>query len=549
MRFCALWRPKAVVGAAILLCAVFFAVGYAFIPQVGVQEDEAQFVTGILPPLVGRRFVQIGGELYPLMIATYAGALKALAYLGIFSIWPPDTLSLRIPMLLAGTATVYLFFVFFRAAMGGLAALIATALLVFDPLFLTLTVLDSGIVTVQHLLMAAALPLFLRYHRTRRKALLAAACFLCGLALWDKTTFVWLIAGWGAGLAAVYWRELRTHLNLGRLLLALLCVLLGALPMVYYTLTERATAGQGMGGFAAPTKQKAIILMKTLDGSSPFGFLVRNPDLAALGTPQTGIERASVWLAGAVRHPWHHWLFWAALVSCLLIPFLRPGPERRIMLFSVAAFTTGWLVMLPFAMGGEGSHHVILLWPLPQMLVASAAVALGALIPRLRAVVAFGLAAPVVLSCALVANECYAQLVLFGPTDHWSDAVNPLAGWLRKARPADIYSLDWGIEGPLRCLGQGALPLRKDVADTLSQPIPPAGRRETIRAMLAPPGRLFVFYTDRSRHANANLERLRTLGSEAGLREECVTQIRDRNLRSIYTVVRYADSETPGRCQ
>lgn len=544
MRLLAQRRFTAVFAAAVVLCAVFFAFGYAFIPQVGVQEDEAQFVTGILQPLVGRCFVTVGSATYPVMIATYAGALKALAYIGIFSIWPPGTLSLRIPMLLAGTATVYLFFLFFRKAMGNLAALIATALLVADPVFVALTVLDSGIVTVQHLLMAAALPLFLEYHRTRRRTLLAAACFLCGLALWDKTTFVWLIAGWGTGLAVVYWRELRTHPRLPGLALAVLFVLLGASPMVYYTLTEREAAGQGMGGFGAPTMQKALILTKTLDGSSLFGYLSRNPNPAELRTPRGGIERASVWLAGAAGHPCRHWLFWAALVSSLLIPFLKPSPERRIMVFSVVAFATGWLLMLPFAMGGGGSHHVILLWPLPQMLVASAVCALGALIPRFRAVVALGLAAPVALSCALVANEYYAQLALFGPTDHWTDAVYPLLDWLRKTRPAEIYSLDWGIEGPLRCLGQGALPLRKDVSEMLSKPLPPANRREAIRDMLVQPGRVFIFYTDRSCHANANLDRLRKLGNEAGLREETVTRVPDRNRRPIYAVVRYLDSGT-----
>ena len=196
-------RAMGVMAAALLLCAIFFAIGYSFICQAGVQEDEAQFVTGILPPLVGRKFVEIGGELYTVMIATYAGALKALVYLGIFSIFPPDIWSLRIPTLVAGTATVFLFFVFFRMIMGTLGALLATAMLVLDPVFITLTVLDSGITTVQHFLMAAALPLFVQYHRTRRAAWLAAACFLCGLALWDKTTFIWVIAGWGAGLVAL----------------------------------------------------------------------------------------------------------------------------------------------------------------------------------------------------------------------------------------------------------------------------------------------------------------------------------------------------------
>jgi len=210
------------------------------------------------------------------------------------------------------------------------------------------------------------------------------------------------------------------------------------------------------------------------------------------------------------------------------------------MVFSVVAFATGWLLKLPFAMGGSGSHHVILLWPLPQMLVASAVCALGALIPRRRAVIALGLAAPVILSCALVTNECYLHLVLFGPTDHWSDAIYPLLDWLEKTRPASIYSLDWGIEGPLRCLGQGALPLR-DVSSILSDPLPSASRRETIRSMLAGPRRIFIYYVDRERHANANLERLHMLGREAGLLEESLTLVQDRNNRPVYTVVRYVD--------
>ena len=33
-----------VFGAALVLCALFFAEGCLFIPQVGMQEDEVQFV-------------------------------------------------------------------------------------------------------------------------------------------------------------------------------------------------------------------------------------------------------------------------------------------------------------------------------------------------------------------------------------------------------------------------------------------------------------------------------------------------------------------------
>jgi hypothetical protein len=315
-------------------------------------------------------------------------------------------------------------------------------------------------------------------------------------------------------------------------------VLLGASPVVYYTLSERDTAASGMGGFGAPTWHKAVILMKTLDGSSPFGFLTRDPSFTNMRQPHTKVERASAWLARTAGHPWHHWLFWASIVSALLIPFLKPGPERRIMLFSVIAFLTGWLIMVPFEMGGGGSHHVILLWPLPQMLVASAACALGALAGRWRTAVALGLAAPIVLSCALVTNECYTHLVYFGPTDHWTDAIHPLLGWLRNSRPSNVYSLDWGIEGPLRCLGQGKLPLR-NVSTVVSGSLPE--NPELIRSVLQGPGRLFIYYVDRSRHANQNLERLRALASSARLLEEPLASVADRNNRPIYRVVRFVE--------
>lgn len=533
--------------AALLLCAIFFAIGYFFIPQAGVQEDEALFATGIFPPLVGREFVEIGGELYPVMIMTYAGALKALVYLGIFSIFSPDVLSLRIPMLVAGTVTVYLFFVFFRMIMGSLGALLATAVLVVDPLFITLTVLDSGISTIQHFLMAAALPLFVQYHRTRRIAWLAAACFLCGLALWDKATFIWVIAGWGAGLVAVYRPELRTHLAVRPVTVAAFCLLLGALPVVCYMLAESSTASSGTGGLAAPSAHKAVILMKTLDGSSVFGFLTRDPGPNTAPAPHTNVERASFWLSNASGHIWHHLLLWASILSALLIPLLKAGPGRRLMTFCVVAFAVGWAVMLPFAMGGGGSHHAILLWPLPQMLVAAAACSLGGLLPRFRRAIAAGLVAPVAVSCILVTNECYAQLtVFFGTPDHWSDASNPLLEWVLKTKPTSIYSLDWGIEGPLRYLGEGTLPL-KDVSVLLSEALPQVGRRDRIRAMLERPRRIFIYYVDRSRHAPEKLEKLRDLAAQASLEEESMTEVHDRRNRPVYRVVRFVAAQSGSR--
>jgi len=65
----------------------------------------------------------------------------------------------------AGTLTVLLYFVFFRMTLGDIGALMATALLAVDPMFVIPTVLDWGNDAVQHFLAAAALVLFLTFHR------------------------------------------------------------------------------------------------------------------------------------------------------------------------------------------------------------------------------------------------------------------------------------------------------------------------------------------------------------------------------------------------
>ena len=504
---------RRVFAAAILLCVIFFAEGLAFIRQVGLQEDEVQFVAAVLPPLVGRKFLEVGDNLIPVMIATYAGSLKALAYSGLFYLWPPSTWSIRIPVLVVGSIAIFLFFVFFRMVMGDLAAFIATALLVVDPVFVLLTVLDSGIVVVQHFLLAAALPLFVHFHRTGRRAALALACFLCGLALWDKATFVWILGGLGAGALLFFYREIRPHLSVRNLAFALLWVVAGALPLVYYTVASWSEANSGMGGYQAPTLHKVAILEKSLDGSSMFDLLTGPSVAAQARRPKTVLERASVWLSERAGNPRRHALKWACIVSILLIPFL--GPLRRRMAFCLVAFAVGWLLMLPFAMGGNGSHHVVLLWPLPQMLVASAACGVAAWFPRARAGIAWTLAAPVLLTSLLVLNQVHAQETVFGTPRFWTDAIYPLQRLLETSRAAGIYALDWGIEGPLRTLGQGRLPLERSTTPRFQR-------------------RLFIYYVDRSGLGGESLARMRELG-----REELVAEVADRNGRPVYRVVRF----------
>jgi hypothetical protein len=495
--------------AAAAMCILFFAQGYLFIRQVGVQEDEVLFLSAILNPVEATGWF---GKL-PIMILNYAGTFKALVYREIFRIVPPDARSIRMPVLLLGTATVFLFFLFFRMTLGNAAALIATALLAADPIFVITTVLDWGIDAVQHFLAAAALPLFVLFHRSRDTRYLKAACFLCGLALWDKVTFVWLLAGLAAGTWLVFGGEIRHHLKWRNFKLALVWMALGAAPLIYFNVIESAATIRESGGVRPPGSERIGIMTKSLDGSVLFGWLTRQDDGTPRREPQTALERAGVALSNATGNPESHGLLWACIGSLLLW-------RNRTVRFCAIAFAVGWLAMLPFAMGAAGTHHIVLLWPLPQMMVAAALCA----IPRLKPALAMAAAAPLVIWCALVTNEYYAQIVTRGNVPNWSDAIEPLRQKLSGTPAGGILALDWGIMGPLRALGRGDLPLKY-------------WKAEQAHMLAENPSFVFVRYVDRQGRDDEKFAALRN----TGLSEELVAEIADRNGRPVYRVVRFRE--------
>lgn len=495
--------------AAAALCVLFFAQGYRFIRQVGLEEDEVLSIAAILKPVEATGWF---GKL-PIMIESYAGTLEALVYREIFRIVPPGAQSVRLPVLLLGTATLFLFFLFFRMTIGDAGALIATALLAADPIFIISTVLNFGMDAVQHFLAAAILLLLVLFHRRGDVRLLKAACFLCGLALWDKVTFVWFLTGMAVGGLAVFRAEIRQHATWRNAKLGVAWVALGAAPLIYFNVISPAATIRQSGRVQAPSVERVNVMRMSLDGSSLFGWLTRQEDGTASREPQTAVERAGVALSDAVGHPEWHGLAFACIASLLMW-------RNRTTRFCPIAFAAGWIAMLPFPMGAGGAHHIVQLWPLPQMMVASALCA----IPRIKPYVAVAAAAPLVIWCALVTNEYYAQIVTRGNVPDWSDAVEPLRKQLVETPNGGILTLDWGIMGPLRAIGRGELPLR-------------FWQSGQARTLAENPNFIFVRYLDRQGRDDDKFAALRN----TGLREELIADISDRNGRPVYRVVRYRE--------
>src|SRR5262249_42610450 len=130
-------RPKMIRWSTPLISSLLFMlIAFAFIPQAGVQNDEALFASGIYQQLGIAQSVKIFGHRIPVMLMSYLGTLKSWLYAPIFRLWKPSASSLRVPVILAASATIWLFWSLLHRTASHRAAMAGAALLASDTLFL-----------------------------------------------------------------------------------------------------------------------------------------------------------------------------------------------------------------------------------------------------------------------------------------------------------------------------------------------------------------------------------------------------------------------------
>ena len=161
------------------------------------------------------------------MLMSYVGTLKSWIYTPIFQLFGTDVMSMRVPVLLAGAASIWLLYLLLRRIAGDRAALIGCALLAVDSMYLVTTCFDWGPVALQHLLVLGGMLLTLRFYQERQAGSLAGAFFLFGLALWDKAIAMWMLSGLGVGVILTFPRQFFATLPRRRLAIAVLAFGLG----------------------------------------------------------------------------------------------------------------------------------------------------------------------------------------------------------------------------------------------------------------------------------------------------------------------------------
>lgn len=482
----------------------------------GIQNDETLFTNALYPPydsVFPGSSIGIFHRRLPLMLMTYVGTLKSLLYEPVFRIFAPSVTSIRIPPVLAGAVTIWLFYLVVMRIAGMRAAVVATVLFSTDTMFILTNTFDWGPVALQHLLLVGGLLAFLKFHESRKARMLALGCFLFGLGTWDKALFLWSLGGAGIAAAIVFPREVIRHLSLRNIAVAVACFVGGSAPLLIYNV--RSHGGTLVGNASLSPSNlagKVDALRGTLDGTGMSGYITfDDPALRP-------------------RKNYNEPLLVAAV---FLLPFLWFTPARRPSMFAAIFLFVAWIQMALTKGTGGGVHHVVLLWPFPFLFIAlafaQASQRLGRFgIPILAVVI--GVAA---WQNFRVYNQYRTEFIRHGVRGVWTDAMYPLNDRLAAYRSRELYIADWGLVNPLRVLGQGGFRLH-DYSFSLE-----AGTRGDIVEQMGNPDNVFIDNTpEYAVFKNAQIH-LSEWADEAGYKPVLLETVNDSKGRAAYEVFSY----------
>ncbi len=491
------------------------------------------------------------------MLLSYLGALKTWIYFPILTLIHPSYLTIRLPALLIGAVSIWLFTWFLERAHGRRVAWVGGVLLATDTVYLLTTCFDWGPVALQHVLALAGMALLLKFVSTGKRSTLFWGFVWFGLALWDKALFVWLFSGLAVATVAVFPRELWWRCTPKNLGLAAAGLCLGALPLVVYNAVSNFDTFRSNSSFSLsqfPSRLHALHI--TWDGEILWEYMVHAPWAPGeTHAPDTALVHISGEVHSLVgfRHHYQNKMepaFWVALALVPLLWFIPGsggqgdrGPARKTMLFCLIAMAVAWLQMAFTKDAGLGAHHVVLLWPLPHWFLAVVFVQATAWRPpRWKRAGTILLASGVLFLCVenlLVTNEYFFQLASYGPTKSWNDAIFQLSREVGHIQADYLVLDDWGILTPLIVLNGNRLPLL--FADqTFLAPIGDQHRRDWSMKRLSED--VWIGHTPQFQQWAGENERISGVARAAGFEKRIIETVPDRSGRPVFEIFRFVRS-------
>ena len=220
-------------------------------------------------------------------------------------------------------------------------------------------------------------------------------------------------------------------------------------------------------------------------------------------------------------------LQWYAFISGIAAAWLLPRHERRIVTFALVFLAVAWSMMALTKSAGASVHHVVLLWPMPQIVMASLVALAVRRLYRFGVLAAVGLVIAIGIGNLLVLNAYYADEIKHGLTVAWTDAFYALSSDLSVRHPDAVYALDWGFFDNLRLLHKGNLDLRVFLKPNTSE------ERTFATTQLRNPKIVYVTHTPGNVFFESRVKDFMTFIAEEGYRKEMLQTFSDRNGRPV----------------
>jgi 4-amino-4-deoxy-L-arabinose transferase-like glycosyltransferase len=457
-------------GAVVYVCAALYQL---VLP--GLNHDEALDAVAGMQVVLGQRLdaagvANIGGHQWPIMVMPYVGAISSYLVMPALAAFGVSVLTLRASMVALGLVTLLAAWLLLRELLDERAAGLAVLLLAVSPSFVFWTRMGSYISLPMIPLWCVAVWGLARWQRRRKSRYLVLAGLCLGLGLSTKALFVWipisLVVAWLILSPAVGqgpgWRRWLWPFSVTppfSYAAAVIAFAVGAAPFLLYNLLTKGGTWHALTANLGQTQLYGVRNLALLENLVTVlrvdlpGFLNGGWFASTLGGPELNPVAGPALLVSAA--------------VLLILAFMRRLPYRWRPLALLATLFVSMLALSAFTISSLGANHLSITWPIPQAIVATAAISLGDLVSTMVArgpAIRKGLAVALALAVTLVVGaeawttlRYHRTLAATGGVGQHSDAIYGLAADLQTAGNTPVVALDWGFRRNLQILTQGRI--------------------------------------------------------------------------------------------
>lgn len=543
---------------ALAFCLLTFGMGLAFLPIPGLHYDEILFLHPFLNDWALYRQRWFGQE-YPLMVMSYVGALKTWLAWPLYTWLAPSAWVVRLPTLLLGCLNVWLLYRLGAKLWHRRAGLLAAALAATDPTFLLTHVFDWGPVAIQITLSLTAALTFLRWREYGSTLWLAVCGYCCGLALWNKAIFIWVLAAIALSAVICYPRQLIALVTPSELrhrgqayILAGLCFLLGAAPILMYNIGRSGETLSSNATFERSIPAGKLGAAETsLDGSVIASYMFafeHNGDSCSVA-PQISNDQKVRFPAELEIFPRATLNEWAFIAAILVFIATWKSQTSRSGRFVVLTLALSYMAAIVSVGAGYGIHHYAPALPAAFLAVGGAWWIVSDAMQRLahpsqRSISMLWIALAVLLPLyALWSMEGWRQRAEFcGGKYIWTNTTKELASTVRAQHGYKFYATDWGIDPQINYLSEKTN--RMDFLGALNEEVRSNGPEfEAVERLLSDPNTRLVAFHDPMFAIEDHRKRLSELLTVHGYEAREDQVVHDSKGRPIFSIARLAKQE------